>query len=420
VIQALTAVTALLLGTAILLTGQGLQGVLLPVRATLEDFSALSIGVIGGAYFLGFTIGCWRGVAMIQRAGHVRVFAAMTAVASAAPLLHGLYVNLFTWILLRGATGFCFAVLYVVIESWLNERATNENRGIVFSAYILINMTVLAVGQQMLMLDDPMELELFALVSVLISVAAVPVLLSVQAAPNIVEAAKIDFRVLYRNSPVGVVGTLASGLNNGVFWSLAAVFITAYSTDPNTAAWFMTATLLGGAISQWPLGWWSDRVDRRWVLAVICGAGAAVSLLTWLLAPRLPLAAILGLGAAWGALAFPTYSISVAHANDRASPDTFVQVSAGLLLLYGIGAVIGPLVAPVLMQTLGYSALFLFNFIVFTLLLAYTLMRMRRRDPSKDAQHRDFNEAITAARTLSVAYEGEVEVEARQATGGEG
>lgn len=409
--QALASVAALLLGTAILLTGQGLQGVLLPVRATLEDFSAFSIGLIGGAYFLGFTLGCWQGVRMIRRAGHVRVFAAMTAVASAAPLLHGLFVHLSTWVFLRGITGFCFAVLYVVIESWLNERATNENRGIVFSAYILINMTVLAVGQQMLLLDDPRNLELFALVSVLVSVAAVPLLLSIQTTPRSVEETRIDFRALYRNSPVGVVGTLAAGLNNGVFWSLAAVFIAAYADNPNMAATFMTSAIIGGAVGQWPLGWWSDRVDRRWVLAVICGAGALVSLATWLLTPHLPLWAVLALGFAWGALAFPTYSVAVAHANDWASPDTFVQVSAGLLLLYGVGAIIGPLVAPLLMGPLGASGLFAFNTGVFLLLMIYTLLRMRRREACDETHHRDFNEAITAARTVSVVYEGGLDAE---------
>lgn len=407
--QALASVAALLLGTAILLAGQGLQGVLLPVRATLEDFSAFSIGLFGGVYFLGFTLGCWRGVTMIRRAGHVRVFAAMTAVASAAPLLHGLYVNLGTWVLLRGVTGFCFAVLYVVIESWLNERATNENRGTVFSAYIFINMTVLAVGQQMLLLEDPRELELFALVSVLISLAALPVLLSIRAAPATVEETRIEFRSLYRNSPVGVVGTLASGMNNGVFWSLAAVFIAAYAPEPAMAAWFMTAGILGGAASQWPLGWWSDRVDRRWVLVAICIAGIVVSLATWILAPQVSVTLVLALGFAWGALAFPTYSISVAHANDWASPDTFVQVSAGLLLVYGIGAVIGPLLAPLLMARFGASGVFLFHAVIFTLLLAYTLLRMRRRHQTDEPHQRDFQEAVTAARTVSVAFEREIE-----------
>lgn len=410
-IQALAAVAALLLGTAILLTGQGLQGVLLPVRATLEAFSPQAVGFMGGAYFAGFTLGCWLGVPMIRRAGHVRVFAAMTALASAAPLLIGLWVNLASWIGLRLVSGFCFAVLYVVIESWLNERASNDNRGVVFSAYTLINMTVLAVGQQMLLLSDPRGLQLFALASVLVSLAAVPVLLSIQAVPRNVKRSDLDFGSLLRTTPVGVAGTLAAGLNNGVFWSLAAVFITGFSDDPNTAAWFMTSVILGGALSQWPLGWWSDQVDRRWVLVAICAAGVCVSAAIGWLAPVLPLGGVMALGACWGALAFPTYSISVAHANDSAAPDTFVQVSAGLLLLYGVGAVIGPLVAPWFMGRFGVGGLFWFNALVFLTLLLYTLYRLRRRSATVGEQQTEFAEAFTASGTVSQVFEGEINEE---------
>jgi MFS family permease len=404
----------LLLGTAILLAGQGLQGVLLPVRATLEDFSALSVGLIGSAYFLGFTLGCWQGVTLIRRAGHVRVFAGMTAVASAVPLLHGLWVNLGSWVGLRMVTGFCFAVLYVVIESWLNESATNENRGKVFSAYILINMTVLGVGQQMLLLEDPRELQLFAVISVLVSLAAVPVVLSGQQTPQPVERISINFRQLLRNSPVGVFGTLVSGLNNGIFWSLAAVFIAAYSDDPNMAAAFMTSALVGGAISQWPLGWWSDRTDRRWVIVFVAAIGALISLAIWLLAAELSMFSLLLLGAAWGAVAFPTYSISVAHANDLAGPREFVQTSAGLLLLYGVGAIIGPVLAPLLTGRLGAAGLFLINAISFLILMLYTLWRMRVRESAPESHLHDFNESLTASRTVSVVYEEEVEAAQEQ------
>jgi MFS family permease len=409
--QALTAVAALLLGTAILLAGQGLQGILLPVRATLENYSPQAIGFFGGAYFLGFTLGCWLGVPMIRRAGHVRVFAAMTALASAAPLLHGLWVNLGSWVALRLLSGFCFAVLYVVIESWLNERATNEDRGVVFSAYILINMTVLAVGQQLLLLSDPMGLQLFALTSILVSLAAVPVLLSIQAAPRNVERSALDFRALFRNSPVAVTGTFTAGLNAGMFWALGAVFVAAYSDDDRVTAWFMTIVILGGALGQWPLGWWSDRFDRRKVILAICVAGALISIAIGLLAPSAPLGVLLWLGGLWGALAFPTYSISVAHANDWADPETFVQVSAGLLLVYGIGAVIGPLLAPWFMSALGAPGMFWFSAITYLALLAYTLLRITRREAADESQTGDFSDALTSARTLSQVYEGEMEAE---------
>ncbi|MEE4174300.1 MAG: MFS transporter [Xanthomonadales bacterium] len=409
--QALASVAALLLGTAILLAGQGLQGILLPVRATLENFSSQAIGFFGGAYFLGFTLGCWLGVPMIRRAGHVRVFAAMTALASAAPLLHGLWINLGSWVALRLISGFCFAVLYVVIESWLNERASNEDRGVVFSAYILINMTVLAAGQQLLLLSDPLGLQLFALTSVLVSLAALPVLLSIQAVPREVERSQLDFRALYRNSPVGVVGTLTAGLNAGTFWALAAVFVAAYSDDPSKTAWFMTAVILGGAVGQWPLGWWSDRFDRRKVLVAMCVAGAATAGAIGWFAPSASFGTLLWLGGLWGALIFPTYSISVAHANDWADPETFVQVSAGLLLVYGIGAVIGPLAAPGFMNALGAPGMFWFSAVTYLALLAYTLRRINRREAVDEAQTGEFSDALTSARTLSQVYEGEMEAE---------
>ena len=205
--QTIASVTTLLVGVAILLTGQGLQGVLLPVRANLEGFSTLAVGFVGATYFLGFTIGCLKGSTLIRNVGHVRVFAAMTAIASAGPLLQGLWVNLWSWGLLRVLTGYCFAVLYVVIESWLNECSTDENRGTVFSAYVLINMTVLALGQQMLLFGDPTDLHLFAAVSVLVSLAAVPVALSTSRTPQQIEDSRLDMRYAFNKSWAGMYGS---------------------------------------------------------------------------------------------------------------------------------------------------------------------------------------------------------------------
>lgn len=407
-IRALASVAALLLGVAILLTGQGLQGVLLPVRATLESFSTVAIGVIGATYFLGFTAGCWMGPDLIRRAGHVRVFAAMTALASAAPLLHGLWINLWSWGLLRVISGFCFAVLYVVIESWLNERATNENRGQIFSAYILINMTVLAVGQQILLLDDPEKLDLFALASVLVSLAAVPVLMSRAASPHAGEDSPgVDFLALYAISPAGMLGSLTSGLTNGAFWALAAVFAAAQSGDVSLSAWFMTAVVLGGAAGQFPLGWLSDRIDRRYVLASISVAAGVVGLLVQLIMPGLGKLPLLVAGFTWGALAFPVYSISAAHANDRATPETYIMMSSGLLLMYGLGAVTGPIVASAFMAWLSERALFLFATLAHLSLATYVVLRSLRRDPVKPSEHTDFSDALASVVTASTIYEEE-------------
>jgi MFS family permease len=406
-IRAITPVATLLLGAAILLTGQGLQGILLPVRATLEDFSTVAVGFIGATYFLGFTYGCWKGPELIRRAGHVRVFAAMTALASASPLLHGLWVNLWSWGALRVITGFCFAVLYVVIESWLNERSTNDNRGQVLSAYILINMTVLAVGQQMLLLDDPLQLNLFAVTSVLVSLAAVPVLMSRSESPRQIESSEVNFRQLYRTSRAGMLGSLASGLTNGSFWALAPVFTAAYSAEVATAAWFMTAGVLGGAAGQFPLGWLSDRIDRRYVLTGISGVSVILGLVMWLYAPRMPMWAILAVGSLWGAMAFPVYSISAAHANDRAQPDTYVMISSGVLLMYGLGAISGPFLASGIMTVAGAGSLYLFTAVTHGAFASYLWLRSLRRDPARPEEQVDFSDALASVITASHVYEEE-------------
>ena len=208
-----------------------IEGTLLPVRASLEGFSVVLIGVIGAAYFLGFTYGCIKGGELVRRVGHVRVFAAMTALASATPLLHALILSPWVWSLLRLISGFCFAVLYVVIESWLNERSTNENRGTVFSTYVLITMTVLGAGQMMILLYDPQEMYLFAIASVLVSLAAIPVVLSVTLSPELPVKVEIDLPRLFLLTRSGTIGCLATGFTNGAFWSLAPVFIAAISDD---------------------------------------------------------------------------------------------------------------------------------------------------------------------------------------------
>ena len=413
----LSSVAPLLLGVAILLTGQGLQGTLLPVRANLEGFSTLSIGLMGGAYFFGFTLGCLRGSVLLRRVGHIRVFAAMTAAASAVPLLHGLWVEIWLWWLLRFATGYCFAVLYVVIESWLNEQSPNETRGMVFSAYTLITLTVLAVGQQMLLLYDPQQMYLFAIASALVSLAAIPVVLSVAPTPTQTEErVRLDLRRLFRISPAGTLGCLASGMANGPFWALAAVFVAGYSPDVSLAAWFMTAAVLGGAVGQWPLGLWSDRVDRRWVIAFAALAGLLVGLLSWLFFTRLTPALLLGLGAAWGAVAFPIYAVSVAHTNDHARPGEYVMISSGLLLMYGIGAIAGPFVASLAMQVTGAGGLFLYTAVIHLALLAYVAFRFIRRVPVQEEEHRKFVDALAATQTASHVYEDEISEQQRSSS----
>jgi MFS family permease len=407
--SALAPVAALLLSVSILLAGQGLQITLLPVRASLEDFSTVSIGIIGAVYFLGFTTGCLKGGALVQRVGHVRVFLAMTALASASPLVHGLVVEEWVWAGLRFLSGYCFAVLYVVIESWLNEQATSENRGVIFSTYVMITLTLMAAGQMMVLLYEPGQLHLFALASVLVSVAAVPIALSSSPTPALPQFASPDLRKLFRTSPAATMGCLATGLANGAFWSLAPVFTGGVSGDVSLAAWFMTATVIGGSAGQWPLGYLSDRIGRRRVLILTAVVAVAAGFALVLFADSLDIVYISLLGALWGAMAFPMYSIAVAHGNDYADPSDFVVVSSSLLLVYGIGAISGPFLASTVMTWIGPAALYLFTAGVHLAFAGYAINRSIRREAAPEEQHIPFGDALAAAATASRIYEDEVE-----------
>jgi MFS family permease len=393
--NALAPVATLLVGVSILLAGLGLQGTLLPVRASLEAFSTFSIGVIGAAYFLGFTAGCLKGGELVKGVGHVRVFLAMTALGSAAPLIHGLLLDPIAWTLLRFLTGFCFAVLFVVIESWLNERSSNEDRGIVFSTYVMITLTVMAGGQMMTLMYDPNGLQLFLIASVLVSIGAVPVALTKSQTPEQPHEVDVNLKRLFRISPAGSLACLAIGLANGAFWSLAPVFTAGVSSDPSLAAWFMSSTVLGGAAAQWPLGLSSS-------------AGVAVAAVILLSAGKVDFVGINLLGAAWGFFAFPMYAIAVAHANDYAEADDYVMVSSGLLLLFGAGAIIGPFLASAVMSYSGATGLYLMTLVVHAALATYVLLRIFRRSSAPTEHHIAFGDALATAHTASQVYEEEI------------
>ncbi|HEY9098017.1 MAG TPA: MFS transporter [Thiobacillus sp.] len=405
--RTLTKVTALLFSVAILLTGQGLQGTLIPTRAVLEDFSTLTIGAIGALYFLGFTIGCLRSGVLLQSVGHVRVFAAMTAAASAAPLLLGLWADPWLWGVLRFLTGFCFAVLYVVIESWLNGCTSNETRGGVFSVYVFITLTVMALGQLMMLLYDPRGLELFVIASILVSSALIPVALSRSNGPKKPQVVHLNLRRLFEISPSGATSCFAAGLTNGSFWATSAIFASQISGNTDSAAWYMTSGVIGGAIFQWPLGLLSDRLDRRRVLAVIAlGAGMAGTAIV-LAGPSMSEFSLMLLGALWGGMAFPLYSVAVALTNDHAKQDEYVRVSSGLLLLYGMGAVAGPLLAALVMSTLGPGGLYVFSGAVHLSLFAYVGIRALKPLPVLPEQRSDFGDALKSAQSASAGYEAD-------------
>lgn len=407
-LRAIAPVATLLFSAAILLAGQGLQGTLLPVRAVLEDFSTLAIGTMGAAYFLGFTVGCLKSGELVRRVGHIRVFLAMSAIASAAPLVHGLVIGPIIWGVLRFLTGFCLAALYIVIESWLNERSTNANRGVIFSTYAMITLTMMAAGQMMTLLYNPIGLQLFVITSVLFSIGAVPIALSLSPSPAQPASTETDIRRLFSMSPSGTVGCFVVGLANGAFWGLSPIYAAAVGDAVTMAAWFMAAAVIGGAILQWPLGLMSDALGRRKVLVAVCvfGAGAGVALA--LLVPKLGSTSVILLGGLWGAFAFPMYSIVIAYANDYADPNEYVNVSAGLLLMYGIGAIIGPFAATALITVQGPEGLFLFTAAVHVLLIGFVTYRFIKKGTQAD-QPIAFGDALSSAQTASQVYEEELQ-----------
>lgn len=399
VATALAPVGALLFSVSLLLMGNGLQGTLLPVRGNMASFTSIELGLLGTAYFLGFTFGCMHGPLLVRRSGHIRAYLAMTALASVVVLVHALYVDPVGWWALRAVTGYCFAILYIVIESWLNASSTNGTRGTVFSIYTAINLTVITAGQMMLGLADPEAFNLFAVAAILVSLAALPIAFTRSASPAQPEYVQPRISKLFRISPVGVAGCFAVGLANGSFWSLGPVFAQNQGFDINEIAVFMSSVVLGGALAQWPLGMLSDRMDRR-IVMVVAAIIALLAALVLMVVPAADKMAMVVVGAAFGAGAFPLYAIAVAHANDYADAAESVEVSSGLLLTYGMGAALGPLLASLWREALDAPSLFYFTASVHVMLIGYVMWRMSQRVPADPDQRVHFAEAAIVAQTV--------------------
>lgn len=356
--------------------GIGLLFTALGLRAGLMDFPVTVTGLVMSAYFAGFIVGTYVCPAIIRRAGHIRAFAAMASVASTMPILHALVVTPWAWGALRLLTGACVVGLYMVIESWLNALAPNSGRGKIFAAYMATTLGALALGQFLILVGDVLGFTPFALVSILLSLALVPVALTRVAEPPPVAAPRPALRRLLAVAPVGFVGAVASGLLNGAFFGMGAVFAQRVGMDKAGVAAFMSATIIGGALLQWPIGQLSDRRDRRLVLAAVCASAALLAALAFF-AERFSGPLLLTVAFFYGGLAFTVYGISVAHVNDLLEPARVLEATGTLLLLHGIGAVIGPSAAGFLMQQLGPGSLLVFFALVLAAAGGYALYRYK-------------------------------------------
>ncbi len=376
-------IAALLLSTAFFLMAGGLVGTLTPLRASLEGFSNIAIGALGAWYFTGFVAGCFAGPHLLARVGHIRAFAVAAAAVSAFVTLQPIFISPLLWFVLRGATGFGIAILFMTVESWLNDRADNHSRGRILSLYMMVNWLGLLTGQWLLLLAEPQSFQLFSAVSVLYCLCVVPMGLTRLPAPQLRPAPQINLDRIFHLAPVGAAGCLTVGLANGAFWTLAPLYTQSLGFSERGLALFMSVFIAGGAVVQWPLGRLSDRMDRRWIIAAACFAasacGIAIGFLGWLIAgiPALFFALVFVLGASM----LPLYSLSIAHANDRLPRSEFVEISAGLLMLSAGASIPGPLLASLAISTAGPSSLFLYTAVAHAGLAFFAFTRMKLREP---------------------------------------
>jgi len=379
----------LLLGMGVLMLGAGLTSTLLGLRATLEGFPTLVTGAIMSCYYVGYVLGTFVAPRLVRKVGHIRVFAALAAVASAAVLVQGCFVEPFVWGAMRLVSGLCLAGIYVVAESWLNDRASRANRGRLFAVYMLVLYCGLGAAQFLLVLSNPRTAMPFMLVSILISLAMVPIVASAQQVPERAAPCKVRLRDLYRNSPLGVVAVTVSGLTSAIIFSMGPVYARLSGLETTGVATFMAVSIFAAVITQYPVGRLSDRMDRRTVIAGVCTLASIVagSIAAF---NDIPHVVFLALAALFSGFALTLYSLSVSHVNDKLEPAQMVAASSALLLVNGTAAAIGPLLSGTLMTAFGPRAYFATLAALTGALALFDLWRKIRRRPVPIAQKAPF------------------------------
>ena len=345
--------------------------------------STFQLSIVMSCYFLGFLFGSRMAPDMIRRVGHVRVFAALGSMISAVLILYAVAPNWIAWSLLRVLIGFSFAGVYITAESWLNDASSNENRGQALSLYLIVQMIGIIAAQGLLNLGDPGGYILFVIPSILVSLAFTPILLSVSQAPAFESTQPLSFRRLYEASPLGCVGMFLLG---GVFsaqFGMAAVWGSQVGLSVRDISIFIAGIYIGGMVFQYPIGWLSDRMDRRKVIVGVTAFGAVGLMIPvfW----DVPFWALCAVGALGGAVSNPLYSLLLAYVNDYLAKSDMASASAGLLFINGLGAISGPLITAWMMGLVGPRGFFLFMAVLFSVLAVYALWRMTRRPRSADA-----------------------------------
>lgn len=367
-----------MLGVLLLMVGNGLQGTLIGVRGSMENIDPSWMGYIMSAYFVGFLGGSRVTPVLLRRVGHIRVFAAYGSLVSAAFILYATFVDPVFWLFLRVVVGFCFSGLYVVAESWINDMSSNENRGKALSLYIVVQMTGIVSGQLLLNLADPAGYGLFVLISVLVSISFAPILLSVTPAPVFTSSRRMSLRELMTASPLGCVGMFLLGGIFAAFFGMASIYGTEKGLSVKEISWFLSAIYVGGMVMQYPIGWISDRMDRRTLIVIITAIGCISALLGTTVANSIVWLMVIAFFL--GATTNPLYALLLAYTNDHLEPEQMPSASGGLLFINGFGAMGGPVVVGYLINNLGPNGFFIFIASLCAMICGYSLYRMTRRE----------------------------------------
>ena len=412
-LQVLSSAWALLLGMGLLMVGNGLQGTLLGVRGEIEGFSTLQMSFVMSAYFVGFLGGSRLAPEMIRRVGHVRVFAALASFISAVMIMYPMLTDPIAWSLGRVVIGFCFSGVYVTAESWLNNAASNENRGQALSLYMIVQMTGIVSAQALLLIGDPAGYETFVIASILVSVSFAPILLSISPTPAFDTTKPMTLRKLMETSPLGCVGMFLLG---GIFsaqFGMSSVYGAQAGLSLVEISTFVASFYVGAVLLQYPIGWISDRMDRRILIllvAVVGGCGALIGMFFGATFTILLAGAFL-----IGGMTSPLYSLLIAYTNDFLEQDDMAAAAGGMVFINGLGAVAGPRVTAWMMGAIGAHGYFLFIGLLMFTMAAYAAYRMTQRAAPSVEDTDSYTWVAPSASPMAVAFAQEYDIEAAEA-----
>lgn len=392
----------LLLGVMLLMVGNGMQGTLLGIRGGIEGFSTFEMSLVMSGYYVGFLFGSQLIPILIRRVGHVRVFAAIGSMIAAVLILYAAIPHWLVWSLMRIVIGFCFSGVYITAESWLNASSDNATRGQALSAYMIAQMIGIIASQAMMNVADPAGYLLFVIPSVLVSLAFTPILLSAGPTPAFGEVKRLNFRKLYEVSPLGVVAMFLLGGVFSALFGMAAVWGTGAGLSVSQVSIFVGAIYVGGLVAQYPIGWASDRMDRRRITCVVAAVGAVAMLVAFVFHPSFILLTVLA--AISGSVANPLYSLLIAYTNDYLDKTDMAAASAGLLFVNGVGAMLGPVITGWLMEAFGPWAFFLYLFVMFGGICGYAVWRIVRH-PNRSGDYPSAFAVLPAASSVVAVNE---------------